>query len=140
MQVSQQQLESAEKIVSAYGKILATMDPSFYGLPLSKLPFTITEIKDSIYCVLNVLDGDNQEIRNSLTNAYMYLGQFIPDDEILIVQQALGELKDSTQASKDASNIEQAGFITSKIKLRMEDNLEEIQLFLSQKTALKTNN
>ncbi len=138
MQVSQQQLESAEKVVSAYGKVLAEMEPSFYGLPLSKLPFTITEIKDSIYCVLNVLKDDNQEIKDSLTNAYVFLGQFMPDDEILTVQQALGVLKDSTQAPSDATDIEQAGFITSKIKLRMEDNLEEIQLFLSEKTSFKS--
>ena len=137
MQVSQQQLESAEKVISAYGQLLATMEPSFYGLPLSKLPFTITEIKDSIYCVLNVLEDDNQEIKDSLTNAYVFLGQFVPDDEILTVQHALGVLKDSTQAPPDAADIEQAGFITSKIKLRMEDNLEEIQLFLSEKTSLK---
>ncbi len=137
MQVSQQQLESAEKVISAYGQVLATMEPSFYGLPISKLPFTITEIKDSIYCVLNVLEGDNPEIKDSLTSAYMFLGQFLPDDEILTVQQALGVLKDATQAPSDATDIEQAGFITSKIKLRMENNLEEIQLFLSKKTSFK---
>ncbi len=135
MQVSQQQLESAEKIISAYGKVLATMEPSFYGLPLSKLPFTITEIKDSIYYILNALDGNNPEIKDSLVNAYVFLGQFVPDDEVSTVQQALGIFKGSSQSSSDATNIEQAGFITSKIKLRMEDNLEEIQLFLSEKTS-----
>ncbi|VAW92190.1 hypothetical protein MNBD_GAMMA23-236 [hydrothermal vent metagenome] len=137
MQVSQQQLESAEKIITVYGQLLATMEPSFYGLPLSKLPFTITEIKDSIYCILNVLEDDNKEIKDSLTNAYVFLGQFVPDDEILTVHQALGVLKNATQAPSDATDIEQAGFITSKIKLRMENNLEEIQMFLSAKTSFK---
>lgn len=137
MSVSQQQLEFAEKAIAAYGKLLSTIEPSFYGLPLSKLPYTITELKDSIYLVLNSIET-NQQIIDSLTNAYMFLGQFIPDDEILIVQQALGHLKDSNKASSDTSNIEQAGFITSKIKIKMEDNLEEIQLFLSEKTSINT--
>ena len=138
MPVSQQQLESAEKIIAAYGNILSNMKPSFYGLPLSKLPYTITEIKDAIYCLLNAIGEDNPSIKESLTNAYMYLGQFVPDDEILTVQQALGSLKESTKASEDSHHdIEQAGFITSKIKLNMERNLEEIQLFLSEKTSLK---
>jgi len=137
MPVTQQQLDAAEKVISAYGKILAIKEPSFYGLPMSELPFTITEIKDAIYCILNVLEDDKQDIRESLTNAYIFLGQFISDDEILTVQQALDTLKNSTQAPSDATNIEQAGFITSKIKLQMENNLEEIQLFLSEKVSFK---
>lgn len=137
MTVSQQQLEFAEKALAAYGKILAATEPSFYGLPLSKLPYTINEIKDSIYAVLNSIDTSDKQIIDSLTNAYMFLGQFISDDEILIVQQALSNLKDSNKASADTSNIEQAGFITSRIKVNMENNLEEIQLFLSERTSLK---
>lgn len=136
MSVSQQQLEFAEKALAAYGKLLATIEPSFYGLPLSKLPYTITEIKDSIYLLLNTIDNQNQQIIDSLTNAYMYLGQFIPDDEIITVQHALGNLSDSTKASPDTNDIEQAGFITSKIKIKMENNLEEIQLYLSERTSL----
>jgi len=136
MSVSQQQLEFAEKALAAYGKLLATIEPSFYGLPLSKLPYTITEIKDSIYLLLNTIDNQNQQIIDSLTNAYMYLGQFIPDDEIVTVQHALGNLSDSTKASPDTDDIEQAGFITSKIKIKMENNLEEIQLYLSESTSL----
>ncbi len=135
MTISEQQLDFAEKVLAAYGNVLADMEPSFYGLPLSKLPYTITEIKDAIYCMLNVIDNNDPEIIDSLTNAYMYLGQFIPDDEILTVSQALGTLKDTQQATDDTTDIEQAGFITSKIKLRMENNLEEIQLFLSSRTA-----
>jgi len=137
MPVSQQQLEFADKVITAYGNVLASMEPSFYGLPLSKLPYTITEIKDAIYCLLNTIDDENHEIKDGLINAYMYLGQFVTDDEILTVQQALGSLKETSKASEDTNDIEQAGFITSKIKLRMESNLEEIQLFLSQKTSLK---
>ena len=137
MSVSQQQLEFAEKALAAYGKILAAIEPSFYGLPLSKLPYTVNEIKDSIYAVLNTIDTSDKQIIDSLTNAYMFLGQFISDDEILIVQQALSNLKDSNKASRDTSNIEQAGFITSRIKIKMENNLEEIQLYLSERTSLK---
>ena len=134
----QQQLEFSEKVVSAYGKLLSTMEPSFYGLPLSRLPYTITEIKDAIYTILNAIGPDDLEITESLTNAYMFLGQFVSDDEILTVTHALKNLKNTTQASTDTDDIEQAGFITSKIKLRMENNLEEIQLFLSEKTLLKS--
>lgn len=137
MSVSQQQLEIAEKTLAAYGQLLTTIEPSFYGLPLSKLPYTITEIKDSIYTVLNTIDSNNKEIVDGLTNAYMFLGQFISDDEILIVQQALGNLKNTTKASPDTADIEKAGFITSRIKSKMENNLEEIQLFLSERTSLK---
>lgn len=137
MSVSQQQLEFAEKALAAYGKILAATEPSFYGLPLSRLPYTINEIKDAIYTVLNTIDSNDKQIIDSLTNAYMFLGQFIPDDELLTVQLALGNLKDSSKASPDTTNIEQAGFITSRIKVKMENNLEEIQLFLSERTSLK---
>jgi len=137
MSVSQQQLEFAEKALAAYGNILATIEPSFYGLPLSKLPYTVTEIKDSIYTVLNTIDNNQKQIIDSLTNAYMFLGQFISDDEVFIVQQALAHLKTSNKASSDTNDIELAGFITSKIKIKMENNLEEIQLFLSERIELK---
>lgn len=134
---AQQQLEFSETIIAAYGKLLSTMEPSFYGLPLSKLPYTVTEIKDAIYTILNTLNTQDKIITDSLTNAYMILGQFISDDEMLTVEDAMLTLKDSSKASLDTNNIEQAGFITSKIKLRMENNLEEIQLFLSKKVSLK---
>ncbi len=137
MSTSQQQLEFSEKVISAYGKLLSTMEPSFYGLPLSKLPYTIIEIKDAIYTVLNTINNDNKDIIDSLTNAYIFLGQFISDDELLTVNQAMDNFNNSGEASSDTSNIEQAGFITSKIKLKMENNLEEIQLFLSKRTSLK---
>jgi hypothetical protein len=134
---AQQQLEFSETVISAYGKLLATMEPSLYGLPLSKLPYTVTEIKDAIHSLLNVLDTQDANITNSLTNAYMILAQFIPDDEITTVEDAMLSLNNTNKASSDTENIEQAGFITSKIKLRMENNLEEIQLFLSEKISLK---
>jgi len=136
MSEPQQQLEFSEKVISAYGKLLSTMEPSFYGLPQSKLPYTITEIKDAIHTILNVISDEDKKIIDSLTNAYMFLGQFISDDEILTVEQALGNLKNVDKASNNTKDIEQAGFITSKIKLRMENNLEEIQLFLSEKISL----
>ena len=136
MSVSQQQLEFAETALAAYGKLLIQIEPSFYGLPLSRLPYTITELKDSIYAVLNTIGNNNTQIIDSLTNAYVFLGQFIPDDEILIVQQALDNLKNSTIAASDTKNIERAGFITSKIKIKMENNLEEIQLFLSKRISV----
>jgi len=133
----QQQLEHSESVIAAYGNLLSTMDPSFYGLPISKLPYTILEIKDAIYTILNNIDSNNKNIIESLTNAYMFLGQFISDDDLLIVKKATDNLKNSNKTSSDTVEIEQAGFITSRIKLNMEDNLEEIQLFLSKKTELK---
>jgi len=134
----QQQLEFSESVITAYGKLLSTMDPSFYGLPISKLPYTILEIKDAIYTILSNIESDNQKIVDSLTNAYIFLGQFITDEELSIVKRATENLKNSNKTSSDTIDIEQAGFITSKIKLEMENNLEEIQLFLSKKTSFKT--
>jgi len=135
MSYSQQDLELSQKIVADYGRLLSSMQPSFYGLPLSKLPYTITEIKDAIYAVLNAINHEEKMIIDSLKNAYVYLGQFIPDDEIITVDQAMGSLKNTNNAAADTKDIEQAGFITSKIKLRMENNLEEIQLIISGKTT-----
>jgi len=126
----EQQLKNAEQIVNAYGKILAKLDAGNYGHPQSLLPFDRDEIKSAIQLLLWELEGENRDICNSLAQSYVYLAQFIPDDEADIIVQGQHFLSSS---DFDDSHIEEAGEaarIINRIKLDMEEMILDVRKFM----------
>lgn len=126
----EQQLKNAQQVVNAYGKILAQIDASNYGHPVSLLPCDKDEIKSAIQLLLWELEGENEEISNSLAQSYVYLAQFIPDDEADIIAEGQRFLSSS---NFDDDHIEEAGEaarIINRIKLEMEEMIVDVRKFM----------
>lgn len=126
----EQQLKNAQQVVNAYGKILAQLDASNYGHPVSLLPYAKDEIKSAIQLLLWELQGESEEISNSLAQSYVYLAQFIPDDEADIIAEGQRFLASS---NFDDDHIEEAGEaarIINRIKLEMEEMIVDVRKFM----------
>lgn len=124
------QLKQAEEIVNAYGKVLAQLDAGNYGHPVSLLPYERDEIKSAIQLLLWELEGENQDICNSLAQSYVYLAQFVPDDEADIIAEGQRFLLSS---DFDDMHIEEAGEaarIINRIKLEMEEMILDVRKFM----------
>lgn len=128
----EQQLRDAEKIVSAYGKVLAELDATNYGHPISLLPNHRDEIKSAIQLLLIELEGENKEICNSLAQSYVYLAQFIPDDEADTIAEGQRFLASSDFDESHIEEANEAARIINRIKLEMEDLILDVRKFMHE--------
>lgn len=137
-------IEEAEVIVSEYGKVLSVTEPSIYGIARSLLPYEKEEIKAAIQALILALDNEdknNQKIQDGLTQAYVYLAQFIDDEKAKIAENGRLILENETSEQKtekaDKENTEdlelanQAVQTINSIKSDMESLMNEIRLLLS---------
>lgn len=120
----------AELILHEYGKLLSSVEPSIYGMPLSLLPYDKEQIKSAIQTLLLNLPEDSAQIRDGLVQGYVYLAQFIPDE---LADQALKGCKAMEIQEKSAADLELANTairILSEIKADMENLMNEIRMLL----------
>jgi hypothetical protein len=117
-------LALATKVVGDYGKVLARVAPDVYGLPQSLLPHPKTQIREAIVSLLEQLGPDQVEIKEGLRRGYVYLAQFVSDDEAEIVSR--GQATINGTGSGDAASAEPAMRIINRIKLDMERAVEEM--------------
>lgn len=123
-------LNQAEQVVSEYGKLLASIEPSIYGLPESTLPHSKEEIKAAIQVILINVAKENPQIKDSLVQAYVYLAQFIPDDIAELARNGKAVLEAEKKEQQDLELANQAIRIISGIKAEMEDLMAEIRLLM----------
>lgn len=122
--------EQAEIIVSEYGKLLSNTKPSIYGIPLSQLPYEKEQIKSAIQALLLKIDKEDKKIQDGLTQAYVYLAQFIEDEKVIEAEKGRTVLEKET-AEKDIEDLElanQAVQTINSIKSDMENLMNEIRL------------
>ncbi len=136
-------IEQAEHVVSEYGKLLSSTEPSVYGIAISRLPYSKEEIKTAIQTLLLALDKQDRHIQDSLTQAYVYLAQFIDDDRLAIAERGRQILEKETvqpsasacttpeQDTEDLELANQAVQTINGIKSEMETLMSEIRLLLS---------
>lgn len=127
---SQISTEQAEIIVSEYGKLLSTTKPSIYGIPISLLPYEKEQIKVAIQVLLLALNKMDKKIQEGLTQAYVYLAQFIEDEKVLIAEKGRTILEKET-LEKNIEELElanQAVQTINGIKSDMENLMNEILL------------
>ena len=126
-------IEQAEIIVSEYGKLLSSTEPSLYGIAISLLPYDKEQIKIAIQTLILAVDKNDKEIQEGLTQAYVYLAQFIEDEKVKIAESGRIILeKEST--TEDTANLElanQAVQTINGIKSDMENLMSEISLLIS---------
>ena len=119
-------LALATKVVRDYGKVLAEVIPGVHGLPESLLPHSKDQIRNAIFMLLENLEPEHTALKESLARGYVYLAQFIPDDDAAVL--ARGGLAQNTQPTVDASS-EPAMRLINRIKVDMERALEELHAF-----------
>lgn len=126
-------IEQAENIVSEYGKLLSTIEPSIYGIALSKLPNDKEEIKIAIQTLILTIDKSDIKIQDGLIQAYVYLAQFIEDEKVKVAENGRAILEKET-SNENAENLEAANLAVQTIngiKSDMEFLMNEIRLLVS---------
>ena len=118
-------LALATKVVRDYGKVLAAVIPGVHGLPESLLPHSKAQIRSAIAMLLENLEPEHTALKESLARGYVYLAQFVPDDDAAVLERRAGS-RDAAQV--DANN-ESAMRLINRIKLDMERALEELRAF-----------
>ena len=126
----EQNLNTAQNIVTEYGHLLAQLDSNSYAHPLSRLPYDKDEIKSAIHLLLWELHGQNQNISNSLAQSYVYLAQFIDDTEAETVARGQAVLQSSDLDPEELIYADQAVVIINRIKVEMENLVQDIKTFL----------
>lgn len=119
-------LALATKVVTDYGKVLAQVQPGLHGLPESLLPHSRAQIRNAIFMLLENLEPEHTALKESLARGYVYLAQFIPDADAVVLAQ--GGLVQDAQTAVDARS-ETAMRLINRIKLDMERALEELHAF-----------
>jgi hypothetical protein len=118
-------LGMATKVVSDYGKVLSQVEPGVYGLPESLLPHARESIRYAILTLLKQLGPEHPEVKEGLRQGYVYLAQFVADDEADLVSRGQASV---AGGAHDAS-AEPAMRIINRIKLDMERALEEMRAY-----------
>jgi hypothetical protein len=129
-------IKQAEIIVSQYGKLLSDIEPSIYGIEISRLPYTKEMIKVAIQTLLLAIDKDDDKIQEGLIQAYVYLAQFIDDEKVKIAERGREILEEETAQhdEKDTENLELANLAVQTIngiKSDMENLMSEIRLIIA---------
>ena len=119
-------LAMATKVVSDYGKVLALVEPGVYGLPESLLPHARESIRFAILTLLRELGPEHPEVKAGLRQGYVYLAQFVIDDEAEIVSRGQAGV---AGGEVDDASTESAMRIINRIKLDMERAVEEMRDF-----------
>jgi len=119
-------LGMATKVVSDYGKVLSLVEPGVYGLPESLLPHTRESIRFAILTLLRELGADHPEVKEGLRQGYVYLAQFVGDDDAEMVSRGQASV---SAGSVDDESTEPAMRIINRIKLDMERAVEEMRDF-----------
>jgi hypothetical protein len=123
-------LESAERIVSAYGAVLARLKHVNTALPNSLLPYPKAEIKQAIQTLLWEFDEVDHSVRNSLIQAYVYLEQFITDNKVEIVARGQAAIQSADPEHPDWRYADEANRIITQIKMDMEDAMQDMRIYL----------
>lgn len=127
--------EQAELIVSEYGKLLSITEPSIYGTAISRLPYDKEQIKIAIQTLLLAVDEKDHKIQDGLTQAYVYLAQFIEDERVIAAEKGriILEKETSVLTKEDTKDLElanQAVQTINGIKSDMENLMNEIRLLI----------
>ncbi len=119
-------LSLATRILKDYGRCLAEVEPGSYGLPQSFLPYSKEKIAEAHRVTLAELGLERPELREALIRGYVYLQQFVSDDEAQQIADA-HELLDpfgNPDAAAATDENRAALEVVNRIKLAMEQALE----------------
>ena len=119
-------LTLATRVAEDFGRTLAGLDKTAYGYPQSLLPHDKAQIKTALRTLLKVV-GNDPKVGESLARAYVYLAQFVPDEDAELIQSSQSVLSGDGQ-SGDLGEVAIAMQRINEIKLAMETALSEVEL------------
>ncbi len=118
----------ATKILKDYGQLLGTIEPGCCALPISFLPHSKRAIREASLQVLQTLDGTNTTLRDALIRGYVFLAQFVEDDEAERVSDGEAQMDTLAMEAGEMANAPaalEALRVVNRIKLEMEQALTE---------------
>ena len=125
-------LEQAESIVHVYGDLLARLKHVNTALPQSLLAHDKETIRQAIQTLLWELEGMDDELRNGLVQAYVYLEQFIPDNKVEILARGQAALQSADPEHDYWQYATEANDIVTQIKVAMENAMQDMRIFLDK--------
>ncbi len=129
-------LTIATRIVSEYGNILNQTDSGLYGHPDSCLPYEKSRIQEAILTVFEQLGQLRPDIRHGLIHGFVYLCQFVPDQDAALIAQGQDWLSQNNPAHTPAPGfVSESLKLINQIKANMESAMEEINLLEQKLTA-----
>lgn len=122
-------LDIAVKLVKEYGKTLAKVnhdDQGIYGYPESLLPASKSQIRSAILFILKRIDHQDPDILEGLIRGYVYLVQFIPDDDAKIIALGQQNLNSNLEENQGTDALKALKLI-NQVKLEMEQATEQLR-------------
>lgn len=126
-------IEQAESIVNTYGALLNNLKHVNTALSVSLLPEKKDVIKQAIQTLLWELEGLDDITRNSLVQGYVFLEQFLPEDQVEILARGQAAIQSADPEHEDWAYADQANNIVTNIKVAMENALQEMSIYLPPK-------
>jgi hypothetical protein len=126
-------IEQAESIVNTYGALLNNLKHVNTALSVSLLPDKKDVIKQAIQTLLWELEGLDDITRNSLVQGYVFLEQFLPEDQVEILARGQAAIQSADPEHEDWAYADQANSIVTNIKVAMENALQEMSIYLPPK-------
>jgi hypothetical protein len=125
-----QQVAIGSNDLFCFVQVLVELGTACYAHPRSRLPCDKEKIKSAIHVLLWELQGQEPAICNSLAQSYVYLAQFIDDDEAAIVARGEAVLQSSDLDPEELRFADQAAPIIDRIKAEMEELMADVKAFL----------
>jgi hypothetical protein len=131
-------LAMATKVLNDYSKVLAALEPANLGFAQSFLPHSKAAIRQATITALSHLGAAQPQLREALQRGYVYLEQFVPDDEAEVLMLAAlpvdvidapGDESAAQNDQKTLSEGQQVNEIITRIKVDMARALQEISSF-----------
>ena len=125
-------VEQAEELVHTYGALLARLKHVNTALPASLLPCEKDQLRQAIQTLLWELDELDHESRNGLVQAYVYLEQFLPDEQVEILARGQAAIQSADPEHEDWLFANEANDIVTQIKVAMENAMQDMRIFLDK--------
>jgi hypothetical protein len=116
----------AGKILRDYGRVLGAIEPGCCALPRSFLPYSPNAIREATLHVLQSLGPGDEALRDALIRGFVFLAQFIDDDEAERCAEGQAQLDTLALNAGEAPQSPQALEalrVINRIKLEMERSL-----------------
>lgn len=117
----------AQKIIEEYRKTLDREGVQVHGICESALPYDRDQIKSAIIDMLEQLDEDEIDLKESLATSYIQLGLFMPDEDVMIARKGHAAIISGDIHHPEMEHAEAALKVIARMKLAIEALAKEVR-------------